>query len=104
MIRCVLNYDLFACAWATLPWWAQWGIIACLALIVIGAAIRLYSIAKAFGGWPAAVGAIGLLGITLAALWPRKGVTTEEQYGAPPAPAPKKKRPTFFDLKKKRPF
>lgn len=91
-------------------WFWGWHPLAHLALAVgvgmflWGALAALYNLASKIGGWRAGAGALIALGAVLASLWPRKGVTTEEQYGAPPAPAPKKKRPTIFDMKKKRPF
>jgi hypothetical protein len=90
-------------------WFWGWHPLAHLALAVgvglflWGTLAALYNLASKLGGWRAGVGALIALGAVLASLWPRKGVTTEEQYGAPPAPAPKKKRTTIFD-RKKRPF
>ena len=99
MIRCALSSDPFWCLWGLLPSWAQWGIVGCILLILAGAALRLYSLAKTFGGWPAAVGALGILGIVAAVLWPKKGkpVPTDEIFPDPDKPKPRKKRPTIFD-------
>ena len=99
MIRCALSSDPFWCLWGLLPWWAQWGIVGCILLILAGAAFRLYSLAKTFGGWPAAVGALGILGIVAAVLWPKKGkpVETDEIFPYPDQPKPRKKRQTIFD-------
>lgn len=86
------------------PWYAHLALAVGVGLFLWGALAGLYSFASKLGGWKAGVGALLALGGVAAALRPRKGVSTEEQYGAPPVPRPKKKRPTIFDLKKKRPF
>ena len=85
------------------PWYAHLALAVGVVMFLWGALAGLYSFASKLGGWKAGVGALIALGAVLASLWPRKGVTTEEQYDATPAPAPKKKRPTIFD-RKKRPF
>ena len=88
-------------------WFLGWPFLAHLALAVgvglflWGTLAGLYSFASKLGGWKAGVGALLALGGVAAALWPRKGVTTEEQYGAPPIVQPKKKRPTIFDAFRK---
>ena len=78
------------------PWYAHVALAAGVILFLWGALAGLYSFASKLGGWKAGVGALLALGGVAAALWPRKGVTTEQQYGLPPE-KPKKKRPTIFD-------
>lgn len=78
------------------PWYAHVALAAGVILCLWGALAGLYSFASKLGGWKAGVGALLALGGVAAALWPRKGVTTEEQYGIPSV-KPKKKRPTIFD-------
>lgn len=79
------------------PWYAHAALAAGVILFLWGALAGLYSFASKLGGWKAGVGALLALGGVVAALWPRKGISTEEQYGAPPAPKPKKKRQTIKD-------
>jgi hypothetical protein len=90
------KFDLGACAgsiafgwvpdwlWPLLPYW-PW-------LVVIGGAGMAYR----FAGWPGVAAFFAGVGF-VAGRASVKPVTTEEQYDAPPAPAPKKKRPTIFD-------
>lgn len=99
MIRCVLSTDPFACFWGMLPEWAQWGIVACVILIIGSIAWRVASIIKRLGGWPAAVGALGIVGILVGVFWPRRvDRAAEAQREEPAQVAPrKKKRKTIFD-------
>lgn len=78
------------------PWYAHVALAAGVVLFLWGALAGLYSFASKLGGWKAGVGAMLALAAVAGALWPRKHVTTEEQYGIPPV-KPKKKRPTIFD-------
>lgn len=94
------KFDLGACVgsvafgwvpdwlWPLLPYW-PW-------VVVIGGAGMAYR----FAGWPGVAAFFGGVGF-IAGRASVKHVTTEEQYDAPPAPKPKKKRPTIFDWSRK---
>lgn len=82
------------------PWYAHVGLAVGVGLFLWGALAGLYSVASKLGGWKAGVGALLALGAVLAALWPRKGISTEEQYGRTDpiiVRSRKKGRPTIFD-------
>lgn len=85
---------------ALAPWW--WLIAIFAGLILIGVLIRVWYVAKGFGGLPAAIGAIGILGTVVLALgtaMTRRGADQEpsEVDGADAAPSgiprPLKPRP-----------
>lgn len=90
-------------------WFMSWPLIAHVLLIagvvlfLWGALAGLYSFASKLGGWKAGVGALLALGGVAAALWPRRRVSTEEQYGAPPPIKQPGKKPykSFFDAFRK---
>lgn len=89
-------------------WFVSWPLVAHIALaagvilFLWGALAGLYSFASKLGGWKAGVGALLALGGVAAALWPRKRVSTDEQFPHPdehslPVRKSKGKRPTIFD-------
>lgn len=84
-----------------LPWWVHWGLLGCLVLALWGVGLRLWSIAKAFGGWQAAVAALGAAALIGAALLNRKPAPDVHEHvagkDAAPPPPKRKKRPTIFD-------
>lgn len=93
-MRCGLEITCHLMKWFwALPWWVHWGLLVCLILALWGIGARLWSVAKAFGGWQAGVAAIGAASLLLAALWPRRGkpVDTDEIYPHPDKPKAKKK-------------
>lgn len=112
-MRCGL-VDIPCHLWAFIlswPWWVHAGLFLCLALVLWGVGARLWSFAKGVGGWQAALGAVGALGLVLVAVWPRRGeqVATEDMFPHPdgekkPAPLPqakkkRKPRPTIFNMR-----
>jgi len=90
-------------------WFVSWPLVAHIALaagvilFLWGALAGLYSFASKLGGWKAGVGALLALGGVAAALWPRKRVSTDEQFphpdehSLPVRKSKEKKRPTIFD-------
>lgn len=103
---CGLNISCILRDWFwSLPWWVHWGLLICLVLALWGILARLWSLAKAFGGWQAAVAAVGAAGLILAALFLRRPPvppTSDDIWPHPddpkPAPKPKRgKRPTILD-------
>lgn len=78
------------------PWYARVALLAGVVLFLWGALAGLYSFASKLGGWKAGVGALLALAGVAAALWPRKGIKTDEIFPHPDKPV-KKRRPTIFD-------
>ena len=79
------------------PWYAHVALAAGAVLFAWGALNGLITLASKIGGWKAGLGSMLAVVGLVAALWPRKGVTTEEQYPHPDFPPKKKRRPTIFD-------
>ncbi len=101
MIRCALSNEPFWCLWGLFPGWAQWVVVVSVLLIIGGVAWRLVTIAKTFGGWPAALGALGLIGVLVSVVWPKRAQPDVPQYehpdGEPLHPrSVKKARPTVL--------
>lgn len=82
---------------ASWPWYSHAALAAGVILFLWGALAGLYSFASKLGGWKAGVGALLALGGVAAALWPRKRVSTDEQYDNQQIIVKRKKRPTIFD-------
>ena len=59
-MRCnLLDVGCYVLAWFwDLPWWVHWGLVALAALALWGVVARVWSFAKGFGGWQAAVAAV----------------------------------------------
>ena len=79
------------------PWYSHLALAVGVGLFLWGALAGLYSFASKLGGWKAGVGALLALGGVAAALWPRKRVSTDEQYDNQQIIVKRKKRPTIFD-------
>lgn len=97
-MRCGLDVTCHLWAWFwALPWWVHWGLLVCLVLALWGVAARLWSIAKAFGGWQAATAAVGALALILAAVFLRTKPRPAEPEPDDPdfAPPPPRPRPTI---------
>jgi hypothetical protein len=58
----------FQCLADALPPWAWWVIGISIALIAFGIGMRVWNLAHAVGGKPAAIGAVGILGTILVAV------------------------------------
>lgn len=105
-MRCGFDITCVMLNWFwSLPWWVHWGLVACVVLALWGVMARLWSIAKAFGGWQAATAAMGAVALILAALFLRtkpkpEPVETDPDF-APPIPRrkpkPAKHRETVAD-------
>ena len=88
-MKCGFDVGCLALRWFwSLPWYIHWGLLICLVLALWGVLARLWTVAKAFGGWQAGVAAVGAGALLLAALWPRKGkpVETDEIFPHPDKP------------------
>ncbi len=58
--------------WGLLPWQAQWGIVGCLALFVVGVIWRFkdaLAAVKKIAGWPGVAAAIGIVTIIASVIW-----------------------------------
>lgn len=107
-MRCGLDPACWAWQFVLgLPWWVHVGVLLCIALMLWGVAARLWTLAQHIGGWQAAVGAVGILALIVAALYPKAGAALRAQWGtredpdfAPPIPIPKPRprRKTLIDL------
>ena len=89
---CGLNIGCLVWQWITgLSLLMQLGIGLSLALIAWGVLDNLVRIARRIGGWQAAVGVLGLMGIVALAIWPwARGLLGKVDAVAPPAPVPRR--------------
>lgn len=96
---CGLNIGCLVWQWFTgLGLLLQLAIGLSLAMIVWGVVDNLVSIARRVGGWQAAVGMLGLLGVVLLALWPwARGLLGKLDGVAPPAPVPRRRGGGLLD-------
>lgn len=90
-------------AWNGLPWYVHCGVFGFIAFTSIGGIMSFYNFLRGMiGKWslPAIASLVIPIGLWLASFLLRgKHVTTEDQYGMPPAKAPKvgkkRKKPLF---------